>query len=272
MKKNAVAQIKDWLIRTRRYRICGIYVSLVSSLANRRSIRVYFDGTDWIHVWRTGAFVSTLPAFNAPAHISEAMQLFTREFVPGVGETIIDVGAGVGSEIQAFSEMVGAAGQVIAIEADPTAFGQLEKLSLLLNLKNVKLLNQAIGGSVGLAHLTQDGGDGLINHVVVTNQNGTVTVPMTTLDKVVSMFELDRIDFIKMNIEGAEGQALMGFQSEAGIARNLCISCHDFLGGPENKTLAFVMAWLVDRDFAVTRHPDVPGKPWMGHYVYATRI
>jgi FkbM family methyltransferase len=271
VQKNAATQVKDWLVGTQRYRICGIYVSAVSSLANRRSIRVYFDGTDWIHVWRNGAFVSSLPAFNAPSHVSEALPLFTREFTPSVGDTIIDVGAGVGSEIQAFSQLVGATGQVIAIEADPAAFRQLEKLTLLLKLTNVQILNVAIGDSVGLAHLTQDGGDGLSNHVVDTDQSGTIAVPMSTLDTVVSRFALQRIDFIKMNIEGAESQALAGFQSEFRKARNLCISCHDFLGVAEFRTQALVEAWLAARDFAVTRHPDVSGKPWMGYYIYAAR-
>src|SRR5260370_17207178 len=39
-------------------------------------------------------------------------------------------------------------------------------------------------------------------------------LPLTTIDKIVSELALDRVDFIKMDIEGAEPNALRGARSE----------------------------------------------------------
>ena len=39
---------------------------------------------------------------------------------------------------------------------------------------------------------------------------GKVEVPVTTLDKIVEELRLPRVDFIKMDIEGAEREALRG--------------------------------------------------------------
>jgi hypothetical protein len=39
---------------------------------------------------------------------------------------------------------------------------------------------------------------------------------------------IDRIDFLKLNIEGAEQFLLRGSDEYIGIVKNLCISCHDF--------------------------------------------
>ncbi len=43
-------------------------------------------------------------------------------------------------------------------------------------------------------------------------ENRTVRVPLTTIDKLVTELKLDRVDFIKMDIEGAEQRALIGAQ------------------------------------------------------------
>lgn len=37
-----------------------------------------------------------------------------------------------------------------------------------------------------------------------------IQIPVTTIDKLVSELKLDRVDFIKMDIKGAEQQALTG--------------------------------------------------------------
>jgi precorrin-6B methylase 2 len=53
---------------------------------------------------------------------------FTSAYKPKIGDIVFDIGAGIGTEINDFSSMVGDYGRVIAVEADPIAFRRLSKL------------------------------------------------------------------------------------------------------------------------------------------------
>jgi FkbM family methyltransferase len=48
--------------------------------------------------------------------------------------------------------------------------------------------------------------------VMLKDSEHGVKVPLTTIDKLVAELKLERVDFIKMDIEGAEQRALMGAQ------------------------------------------------------------
>jgi hypothetical protein len=82
-----------------------------------------------------------------------------------------------------------------------------------------------------------------------------IRVPGRTLDYVLRSLGLSRVDFLKMNIEGAERLALSGMGEMAQKTKNVCISCHDFLangGGPnELRTKADVISFLKQNGFAV---------------------
>jgi len=268
--KQVAENLKNWLANTKHYRTCAWFVTLVSSLMKRRIVLVAFDGTDWVHTWAAGALVTSQPAFNAPAHTQSSLALFTYQYRPKAGDIVMDLGAGVGTEIKAFSDWVGPQGHVYAIEADPNAFRRLSKLIGLLRLHNVTALNLAVGATEGVAHLTQDDADGLVNRVVENTELFTISVPMVSLDTLASDLNLVQINYLKINIEGAERQALIGFDKHSIAVKNWCVSCHDFLGLPETKTFEFVTSWLRERYISVTRHPNIEGSPWIGFYVYAS--
>ena len=67
---------------------------------------------------------------------------------------------------------------------------------------------------------------------------------------------LSQVDFLKMNIEGAERLALSGLGEMVRKTKNVCIACHDFLaneGGPnEMRTKADVIRFLKQNGFAVS--------------------
>jgi hypothetical protein len=80
-------------------------------------------------------------------------------------------------------------------------------------------------------------------------------------DDVASALSIDRIDFLKMNIEGAEREALPGCVKGLERARFVCVAAHDFRAargeGESFRTLAFVREFLTDAGFQiVTRDAD----------------
>ena len=98
-----------------------------------------------------------------------------------------------------------------------------------------------------------------------------IRVPCTTLDSVQSL-KLKQVDFVKMNIEGAERLALPGMGAMLQKTKNICISCHDFLadeGGPsEFRTKANVIAFLKQNGFAITLRGIGNGRFNVRDYVY----
>lgn len=245
----------------------SIAFSIASSVRTGRFTWVWFDGEDWIHRWRGGALVWHTPLRHPEMATVADMPLFTYQFMPKRGDTILDIGAGAGTEVLAFARLVGPEGSVIAVEPDPDAHRRLVKLTGLLALTNVTVVRSAVGSSLGSVFLSRDGEGSTTNRVVAGGAD-TVSVPLTTLDELTSRLSVEVIHLLKMNIEGGERDALIGFAGNWDRVQNWCIGCHDFLG-PETATFEFVSTWLSERGLAVIRHPVVVDSPWAGDYVYA---
>jgi FkbM family methyltransferase len=141
------------------------------------------------------------------------------------GDLIVDVGAGKGEDALAFSQAVGAQGRLISIEANPITFRCLLLFCELNHLRNVTPMNYAIvdkAGPVAMKTSERWQADS------VNGTTGSAVVPGLTLDDIVERENLQRIDFLKMNIEGAEIRAVEGMEKTLRITQALCISCHDF--------------------------------------------
>jgi FkbM family methyltransferase len=197
------------------------------------------------------------------------LPLFLERYRPGKGQIIVDVGAGIGTEVSAFSSLVGEEGRVVSIEADPVAYRRLSKAVRLADLKNVILINKAITDRGGQISLSQ-GPVSRSNSVMAKSDFGVI-VESTTVDQLLDEIGIEQVDYLKMNIEGAEVLALEGFTSGPSRVRNWCISCHDFKRGSEFATFNRVRSWL-DRDgLTVWPHEPNDARPWETYYLYARR-
>jgi FkbM family methyltransferase len=116
------------------------------------------------------------------------------------GGTVVDGGAFIGDHTVAFSDAVGENGYVWAFEPNPEAFD-----CLIFNTKtrpNVTIIPAALGADrscVKLVHLPLNGGA----TYVVPSVDGIDVVPLDA-------FVFDRLDFLKLDLEGFELQALRG--------------------------------------------------------------
>jgi FkbM family methyltransferase len=243
------------------------------STSERALCVVYPREGEWIH-WYRGARIphAGLGRAAPPAvFTAQARDLFLYEYTPRPGDVVFDVGAGIGAETLLFSRLVGPAGHVVAIEAHPRTYARLELLCRVNGLDNVVPLQVAVSERDGTATIS-DTGEHLRNAVLADADEG-VAVAVRRLDGIASELGIDRIDLLKMNIEGAEREAVHGLGALLSSTRHVCISCHDFLadaGGPNAlRTKEHVRRFLVENGFDVTSRDDA-AEPWTRDYLYAT--
>ena len=222
----------------------------------------------WLH--RQGGQSLAWPALKAPdleTLRTELCDIFLWDFEPESGDTVLDVGAGVGEEVEFLSHSVGPRGRVIAVEAHPATCGLLRQNVERWGLNNVTVVNAAVSDTSGTVRISGDGG-------AVTNRigYGTDSVAAISLPELFEELGLAGVSLLKMNIEGAERAAVGGMGPVADRIARVCISCHDFLASREDNaelaTSASVTAALVGMGFEVRRRPHDPSRPWVAYYVY----
>jgi FkbM family methyltransferase len=138
------------------------------------------------------------------------------------GDIALDLGSYSGLTTIAFSKAVGPAGKVIALEPDPLNFACVEEnidMHVRKNgLDNTIILRAAASSTSGKLRLSSEGamGSALIS-IVGSYRGESVEVDCFSLSDIARMKDLPKIDFIKIDIEGAELDLITG--SRAFIAQ-----------------------------------------------------
>lgn len=194
--------------------------------------------------------------------------LYRHQLRPG--DVVVDVGAGVGTEVLEFSRMVGPNGRVFAIEAHPGTYLGLLKTCRWNQLTNVVCIQAACMDKPGAVYI-----EDVANHETNSIGRGNIEVPGDTLDNLLSQHGcFGRIALLKMNIEGAEVYALPGAEAALQRTGRLVIASHDFRAkcgeGQHFATKTFILRFLEDRGFTVETRDNHPS-PAVQDYVYGSR-
>ncbi len=238
-----------------------VLAPVVSRLARRmgRGVRnIFYEDGVWIHETCDGCFAYHQPFIRLDlSNFERATKTnFFWGYTPSPGDVIVDVGAGVGEEALTFSRAVGESGRVICIEANPRTWRCLQKLVQYNHLKNVTTIHQAVSEFSGELVKIEDSRDYLRNRMT---GRGGAEVPASTVDGVYNRLGLRRVNFLKMNIEGAERLAIRGMREALEHTEVLCICCHDFLatstGDDSFRTKSVVGQFLHQRGFHVVERP-----------------
>jgi FkbM family methyltransferase len=129
------------------------------------------------------------------------------------GDVVLDLGANIGYYTLIFAKIVGAEGKVFAFEPDPDNFSLLKKNIEINGYKNVILEQKAVSDKTGTVKLYLSE-DNLADHRIYDSHDGRefIEIESVSLDDYFENVN-DNIDFIKMDIEGAEPAAIQGMRS-----------------------------------------------------------
>lgn len=123
---------------------------------------------------------------------------------------VFDIGANIG--MTAVIAAKSGAAEVHAFEPDPNVFPLLLD-TIAANAVSVDAHNMALGESEGSLSFFSNPSSASASHLVTQDTLGhtpTGTVQMSTLDAFVNVRGIDRIDFIKIDVEGFEIDVLRG--------------------------------------------------------------
>ena len=272
----AIRILKERFKRLQRGRfrwVVAIIGSIQQSIKYLSPILIYVDKEgDWHNRRRDVILVS--PVLNVSSWVAVQAAVddyWCHSFSPRPGDTIIDIGAGIGDDSVVFSRKVGRNGRVIAIEAHPSTYRCLLKTIKANHLDNVTAINAAVASEEGCITISEE--ENFLSNSIQTG-TGDVPVESNTLDNILRQAGICQIDLVKMNIEGAETSALNGMAEVLHFAANVVVSCHDFKAdrgeSPIFRTHEHVSRILEKAQFQLFRRSE-DSRPEVRYYVYGRK-
>lgn len=201
---NELVSLNRWDLENRcRALLTAVHIGDRIALCRVLGRYKFYVGTDdvafGVHMMMEGFWESWLTVFMA------------RRIKPGM--RVVDAGANLGYYTLMFADLAGSSGRVAAIEPNPKAAALLRR-SVFANGFNATVeVTEAALTDVDGVELTFHSPAGLpMNARIVgaeyAQAEGTVTVAGTRLDTVLAQWP--SVDFIKMDVEGAEEAAISG--------------------------------------------------------------
>jgi FkbM family methyltransferase len=165
------------------------------------------ERTYWIKHAGTGSDGKALLAYL----ISEHRWMAAANPREGVrpGDIVIDCGAHVGTFTD--EALRRGAATVLAVEPEPVNVECLKRnFHKEIEAGRVILVEKGVWSSETTLQLSVATVNSGMNSFVLDQGSGKISLPLTMIDKLVKQYGLPRVDFIKMDIEGAEREALKG--------------------------------------------------------------
>lgn len=258
---------------------------LLSKCLAGRSVAIFWEGNSWYRIepkvliplgplFPVGTGIARHGLPNGEEIFGPRRKWWFRHYRPAEGDTILDIGAGMGEDAWVFSHAVGTKGRVIAVEAHPATYQILQDFIRYNRLTNIDPRFGAVSKESGHAMITdRPKSDWQLNSVSfgpgATPETG-YRVPAFRLDDLVFALESPRVAFMKMNIEGAEVLALEGAQLALAKTQHICVCCHDFLG-PATATKKDVCRLLQACGFDLF-FTDAGSPPYEQDFVYGKKF
>ncbi|MGK7874692.1 MAG: FkbM family methyltransferase [Xenococcaceae cyanobacterium] len=174
---------------------------------------------------------------------------------------IIDGGANIGLSVIYFKRLYPQS-NIVAFEPDTKVFKVLENNIHKFELYDVKLVNKALWSSETTLEFMSEGADaGRV--IQLESDLEKYQVPTVRLRDYLSQ----TVDFLKLDIEGAETEVIKDCQDLLFNVDNLFVEYHSFVNEPQ--TLNIIINILSEAEFRIHIHPSVTSpQPFYHRHVY----
>lgn len=215
----------------------------------------------------TSGFFGTPTHFaDAASFLSAGAEIFEREIYRFPSEApaprIVDGGANIGLAVLYLKQLYPRA-RITALEPDPGIAAVLRRNLDAWGFPDVELERKALGTAEGRLRFVSEGADGghLGSAPAGSRQIEVETVPL-------SHYLQEPVDFLKLDIEGAETEVLEAARPFLGSVRRIFVEYHSFAGQPQ--TLGRVISILQEAGFRLHLHPCLTSaSPFAGVVVSA---
>jgi FkbM family methyltransferase len=132
------------------------------------------------------------------------------------GMTVIDVGAHIGLLTTIMAQKVGTSGRVYSFEPTPSTFRLLQKTIEINDLASVVMpFQKAVSDTRGtttfyITDIVAHNSNSLANNKRTQGNDHGIEVDLISIGNLVQDFQIPRVDFIKIDAEGAELAVLKG--------------------------------------------------------------
>ena len=218
--------------------------------------------------------------------VERAEQTFYIQYLRE-GMTVFDVGANVGELALLFSRFVGERGRVYAFEAGNGTFQRLTTLCQVAAVRNVSVNHLALADKEGSVHLHvyEDDHSGwnslaqrpLQNYEINVKPVRTEEVVASTVDAYCEMHGIGNIDLLKIDVEGAEYQVLLGARRMLQARRIRCCT-FEFgkttfdMGNSPDEIEAYLMKMGYRVSNIVKGDPVFPGRADVGTAQFSMHV
>jgi len=187
---------------------------------------------------------------NLPVN-SELKEFLMNKIPIKSGDVVIEMGSFRGFGTIKLSQLVGKNGKIIAIESSKPNFEILKKNIEINKISNVLIVNKGIWNKKGTSLLYKEENQrtSLVKDLLKKSKN-EVEIEVDTIDNILLENKVEKVDFISMEINAAEIEALKGMKntlSKNGI-RLIAAGWYDYHEQPAWKLIKKI---LEDYDFKV---------------------
>jgi FkbM family methyltransferase len=224
-----------------------IYVKY-NNFIKKNKIKIWKNENYWIHLTSNGLIPYSHPLFNPERYTAENFEIFFTYYTPKKNDVVLELGSGIGNETLYISKLIGDKGKIFCMEPYESIFKLLKKTIEINKLNNVTLINKALYNQSSYIGFTSEKDDWLGGKIDINSNDKIETL---TLNDFIEGYNVKKINFCKINIEGAEKYITENSDEFFKICDNLSIECHDFLEGDEYKTYQTVKNFLIKKEYTI---------------------